>query len=65
MKEICKCTCHISPLFHHEGKCCENSGKIYLDDNGNVLEKLYKELQKDSPKICPCCGGSGISNETC
>jgi hypothetical protein len=64
MKEICKCDCHRSPLFYHPGKCCENTGKIYLDSDGNVLESVYKNISiETAKKICPCCGGTGIAHE--
>ena len=64
MKEICKCFCHQSPLYHHQGNCCENTGKIYLDSLGNVIENLYKKISiETAKKICPCCGGTGIIHE--
>jgi hypothetical protein len=64
MKEICKCDCHRTPLFYHQGNCCENTGKIYLDEAGEIVEHLYKEISIESAKkICPCCGGTGLANE--
>jgi hypothetical protein len=58
--DICKCACHVSPLFFHNGECCSNTGKVYLNDDFSVdLEKFRVLAIKESEKFCPCCGGTG------
>lgn len=59
--EICKCSCHHNPLLFHFNKCCENQGKIYINDDGTVDVKKYLKIvgKKEDFEICPCCGGSG------
>jgi hypothetical protein len=60
MKNFCKCSCHISPLFYHIGKCCENSGKIYLNSSSEVIPEKFNEIMIEKYKdICPCCAGTG------
>ena len=63
MTPICKCSCHASPLYKHEGECCEKTGQIYLDSKGNIVKRLYEKIFKKSEKVCPCCGGTGLAYE--
>lgn len=58
-KDICKCTCHQNPLLFHFNNCCENKGKIYLNENGEVNFEKYNLLKPKEKTSCPCCGGSG------
>lgn len=59
MKEICTCDCHRFPLFHHQGNCCKNTGKIYIKEDGEIDLIEYNKINKKESEICPCCGGSG------
>lgn len=63
-KEICLCSCHNNPLVYHFYKCCENSGKVYLNDDGTLNQKEYDKLFPEKESICPCCGGTGKAHAT-
>ncbi len=56
---ICMCDCHRFPLYHHQGECCKNTGKIYIKDTGEIDYVKYNLLIKKPQESCPCCGGTG------
>lgn len=60
-KEICTCSCHQNSLLFHIHKCCEHSGKIYIDEYGKIDLEKYTEIISKKTELtdCPCCGGTG------